>query len=152
MARYLYEVVLIPDDDGSGFVVSAPDMGGCITQGDTVEEAIEMAADALTTSIAALLKYNDPVPTPTFGHRAPKGGKVVAISFEADASYIIDAVSPAEAAEMLGVTRGRVSQMIKSGQLTASRGENATYVDRASIQERLTVSPKSGRPRKVAVA
>lgn len=152
MGRYTYEIVLIPDEEDGGFVVDAPDLGGCITQGDTYEEAIEMAADALTTSVAALLKFGDPIPSPTYGHKAPRGGKVITLSFEAGKSDIIDAVSPSEAAEMLGVSRGRVSQMIKSGQLIAHKTGTDTYVDLSSINERIASTPKSGRPLKSAVA
>lgn len=65
---------------------------------------------------------------------------------------IIDAVFPSIAEEMLGVSRGRVSQMIKSGQLIAHKTGTDTYVDLTSINERIASAPKSGRPQKSAVA
>ncbi|MDR2715268.1 MAG: type II toxin-antitoxin system HicB family antitoxin [Coriobacteriaceae bacterium] len=147
MARYLYEVELTPDEEG-GYCVSVPDLEGCFSQGDTIEDALDMASDALITYVASLLKYGEAIPAPKFGHEAPKGGMVVAVSFETDTSYIIDAVSPSEAARMLGVSRGRVSQMIRSGQLTANKSATETWVDRASIESRMASTQRAGRPRK----
>jgi len=151
MARFLYEVELRPDA-GGGYSVRVPDLDGCYSQGSTLNEALEMAADALVTYVAALLTYGDPIPSPVFGHQAPEGGKVVAISFEAYASYIIDAVSPSEAASILGVSRGRVSQMIKTGVLDAYKIAGETRVDLASVKARLSAPRRAGRPRKELVA
>ena len=150
MARFLYEVELRPEADG-GYSVRVPDLDGCYSQGNTLNEALEMAADALVTYVAALMKHGAPIPSPIFGHRAPKNGKVVAIFFEADASYIIDAVSPSEAAIILGVSRGRVSQMIRSGVLDAYKIAGETRVDLASVKARLSAPRKAGRPRKELV-
>ena len=41
-----FEVVLIPQAEG-GFTVSVPDLPGVITEGDTREEALNMARDAI---------------------------------------------------------------------------------------------------------
>lgn len=47
MARPLeLPVVLIPDEDG-GFVVECPVIPGCISQGDTREEALTNIKDAI---------------------------------------------------------------------------------------------------------
>lgn len=40
-----YSLNIIADPDG-GYVVQFPDLPGCLTQGDTLEEAISMAEDA----------------------------------------------------------------------------------------------------------
>ena len=42
-----YSLNIIADPDG-GYVVLFPDLPGCLTQGDTLEEAISMAEDART--------------------------------------------------------------------------------------------------------
>ena len=149
--RFLYEVVLEPDEeDSTAWIVSVPDLPGCYTQGNDLKDATMQAVDALMTYLGVLLKDNEPVPDPTFGHVAPSNGRVAVISFETDEGYILDAVSPSEAAEMLGISRGRVSQMIKAGQLKAHQAGVVTWVDRDSIYQRLAASPKAGRPRKIA--
>lgn len=58
-----YEVVLIPEAEG-GFSVSVPALPGCHTQGETVEEAVEMAKDAIEGYIEVLKAEGRPVPDP----------------------------------------------------------------------------------------
>jgi excisionase family DNA binding protein len=147
MARYIYEVELRPDS--GGYCVRVPDLDGCFTEGDNVIDALNMANDALKTFVAALLKYDDPIPEPMFGHEAPEGGMVVALSFETDASYIVEEVAPSEAAEMLGVSRSRISHMIRDGVLQSTKIAGETKVTLESINEYLESPRKAGRPRKV---
>lgn len=47
-----YTVLLEPDPDAGGFTVTLPELPGCITQGETREEA--MARDAITLHIEGL--------------------------------------------------------------------------------------------------
>ena len=42
-----YEVVLHPDAEDGGYWVECPSLPGCSSQGDTVEEALEMIKDAI---------------------------------------------------------------------------------------------------------
>lgn len=44
-----YRMEVVEDKDEGGFVVSYPDLPGCITCGETVEKAIENALDAKRT-------------------------------------------------------------------------------------------------------
>ena len=44
--QWQYEVVLVPQPDG-GFVVSVPDLPDVVSEGETREEALEMAKDAI---------------------------------------------------------------------------------------------------------
>ena len=44
-----YRMELVEDPDEGGFVVSYPDLPGCITCGETVERAIANAQDAKKT-------------------------------------------------------------------------------------------------------
>lgn len=44
--RYDYTALFEPAEEG-GFVITFPALPGCITEGDTLEEARAMAADAL---------------------------------------------------------------------------------------------------------
>jgi antitoxin HicB len=58
---YTYSVVLEPDDETGGFVVHVPALPGCHTEGDTRDEAISMAQDAITAYIESLLAHNEPI-------------------------------------------------------------------------------------------
>ncbi|HEY0077697.1 MAG TPA: type II toxin-antitoxin system HicB family antitoxin [Pyrinomonadaceae bacterium] len=48
-----YEVVMTPDETG-GYVVTCPALPGLVTEGDTLEEACEMAADAIRCYLEGL--------------------------------------------------------------------------------------------------
>jgi predicted RNase H-like HicB family nuclease len=43
-----YPVILHPDTEDGGFWIECPSLPGCASQGDTVEEALEMIKDAIT--------------------------------------------------------------------------------------------------------
>lgn len=47
--KHAYPAIFQKEEDG--FTVYFPDLPGCITEGDTLEEAIEMAKDALCLSL-----------------------------------------------------------------------------------------------------
>ena len=57
-----YQVVLTPEDDG-GFSVSVPALPGCFTQGDTRDEALSMAREAIELHLESLREHGDPIPT-----------------------------------------------------------------------------------------
>jgi predicted RNase H-like HicB family nuclease len=47
-----YIVQIWPDEDG-GFVAEAPELPGCVSQGDTMEELLTNMADAVQSCIEA---------------------------------------------------------------------------------------------------
>jgi len=51
-------VVLEPAEEG-GFVVTVPALDGCITEGDTEEEALENAQEAILCYLEGLEKVNE---------------------------------------------------------------------------------------------
>lgn len=51
-----YPLEIIEDKDEGGFVVSYPDLPGCITCGETIEEAVRNAQDAKKAWIEAAVK------------------------------------------------------------------------------------------------
>jgi predicted RNase H-like HicB family nuclease len=50
----MYPVVLHADTEDGGYWVESPDIPGCASQGDTVEEALEMISDAIDGCLGAL--------------------------------------------------------------------------------------------------
>ena len=57
-----YTIILYPDTEEGGYTVTVPALPGCITQGETIEEAIAMAKDAIQLYIELLLDDGLPVP------------------------------------------------------------------------------------------
>lgn len=52
-----YSVVLHPDTEDGGYWIECPALPGCSSQGDTVEEALEMIKDAITGHIEIIEKH-----------------------------------------------------------------------------------------------
>jgi predicted RNase H-like HicB family nuclease len=61
MKSYTYTVHLEPDEDG-GYVVTVPALPGCVTQGETYEEALLMAEECIRGFLEALAKAGQPIP------------------------------------------------------------------------------------------
>ena len=57
-----YTIILHPDPEEGGYTVTVPALPGCITQGETLEEAIAMAKDAIRLHIESLIADGEPVP------------------------------------------------------------------------------------------
>lgn len=51
-----YKMEIIPDTDEGGYVVSFPDLPGCLTVGDSIEEAMVNAEDAKRAWINAAIE------------------------------------------------------------------------------------------------
>ncbi|WP_123052782.1 type II toxin-antitoxin system HicB family antitoxin [Clostridium sp. JN-1] len=58
-----YKVELIPDEDGT-YAVRIPKLRGCISCGDTVQEALEMIEDAKKCWLEAALEDGINIPEP----------------------------------------------------------------------------------------
>lgn len=59
-----YRVELIPDPDEGGYAIAFPELPGCLSEGDTVEEALANAEDAKREWIMAALEDGFPIPEP----------------------------------------------------------------------------------------
>ena len=59
-----YRMEIVKDRDEGGFVASYPDLPGCITCGETEEEALKNAQDAKKAWLEAALEENIAIPEP----------------------------------------------------------------------------------------
>ena len=59
MAKFV--VYLEPAEEG-GYIVSCPQLPGCVTQGETVEEALAMIKDAIQGYITSLQEHGEAMP------------------------------------------------------------------------------------------
>lgn len=64
MAKYIYPAIFSPESDG-GYSVEFPDISGCFTCGDTLEDSLDMAADALALMLVHMEDENRQIPTPS---------------------------------------------------------------------------------------
>ncbi len=64
MAKYIYPAIFTPEQDG-GFSVRFPDVEGCFTCGDDLQDALKMANDALSIFLVGLEDEHKPIPKPS---------------------------------------------------------------------------------------
>ena len=62
MASY---IALIHKESASHYGVSFPDFPGCVTAGETLDEAKDMAAEALAGHVVTMREFGETVPDPT---------------------------------------------------------------------------------------
>ena len=80
--QYRYTVLFEPAEEG-GYVVTCPALPGLVTEGDTLEEARAMAADAIRGYLESLAKDGRPMPAEDPQPRAEIIKETVAVAVEA---------------------------------------------------------------------
>jgi antitoxin HicB len=109
-----YPVVLTQDKEAGGFVVQFPDIPEAITQGETMEEALAMAAEALETAMDFYFDARRPVPMPSPPKRRQH---VVPLPLSVSAKVLLlnemirQQVRPAELARRLRTTPQEVNRL-----------------------------------------
>ena len=58
-----YRVLIEQDEDGV-YVAEVPHLPGCISQGQTREEAVENVREAIAAYLESLEAHGDPIPPP----------------------------------------------------------------------------------------
>lgn len=62
-----YSVVLMPEPELGGFSAFVPAIPGCVTQGETVEEALAMAAEAAGLLLEVMAEDGEDLPSEAEG-------------------------------------------------------------------------------------
>lgn len=57
-------VAFLHDDEKPGFGISFPDFPGCVSDGDTVDDALRRGAEALSFHVEGMLADGEPIPNP----------------------------------------------------------------------------------------
>ena len=57
-----YSVLLIPDEGEGGYTVRVPALPGCITEGDSLEEALNNAREAIALYLEDLEAHGEAIP------------------------------------------------------------------------------------------
>jgi predicted RNase H-like HicB family nuclease len=60
LSKLSFRIVLRPEPEG-GYTVIVPSLPGCITFGESVEEAMTMAEDAIAAYLASMKKYGEEI-------------------------------------------------------------------------------------------
>jgi antitoxin HicB len=62
---YPLELRPLSPADGGGWLVTFPDLPGCMADGETPEQAIQEGWDAAAAWLAVAAQYHDPIPAPS---------------------------------------------------------------------------------------
>ncbi len=63
--KLIYPAIFTPFEEGEGFTVTVPDLPGCISEGNSLVEAIDMGADAASGWILGELEEGNSFPAPS---------------------------------------------------------------------------------------
>ena len=120
-----FPVTLTPDETDGGFVVTFHDIPEAITQGETVEEALAMAKEALATAMEFYFEDNRVVPTPS---KPKRGQHVVELPVSLSAKVLLlnemvtQNIRPAELARRLNTTPQEVNRLTNLRHITRIDG------------------------------
>jgi len=62
MKIYDFKVLIEPDEEAGGYVVTCPSLPGCYSQGDTIEEALTNIKEAILLCLEDLQEQQIPIP------------------------------------------------------------------------------------------
>ena len=141
MKRYMYEFEIF---ESEGMWCALPiglDGGTC---GDTRQEAIEAAVEWLEILTEDAAIWDKELPNPIFGAPLEHSGERVVVTVHAG-KELVDTMTASQAAKILGVSRPRVSQMLKSKTLEGWRDGRNTLITRDSVIARLQDPKTKGK-------
>lgn len=102
------------EPDGDGFMVSFPDIPEALTCGDTYDEAVSMAHDALLTAMDFYFEDRRAVPEPS---KAAKGQVLISLPASVSAKVLLlnemvrQNVRPIDLASRMGTTKQEVNRL-----------------------------------------
>lgn len=109
------------EQDGDAYLVTFPDIPEAITSGETVGEALAMAADALVTAFEFYFEDDNPIPMPS---ARAKGQRVVEVPPSVWAKVLLlnaileEGVTRAELARRIGIKRQEMNRVVNLGHTT----------------------------------
>ncbi|KIL30502.1 type II toxin-antitoxin system HicB family antitoxin [Bacillus subtilis] len=83
MGKYLFPAIFDSGEDGSeGYTITFPDLPGCISEGDDLENAMSMAKDVLEGFLYGMEEDGEEIPSPSNPSEldVPKTGFVVMVN------------------------------------------------------------------------
>lgn len=146
---YAYEARFDYQEEDEGWLATIPAFEGAVAFGKTIPEACSSIATVLQLFIVQWLDDGRSLPKPSF-HEPPFS----VISVDVDDAYRVRTrcMTITEAATELGVSIGRVSQLVTSGILAAIELDGRRYVTIESIERRKRNHRGAGRPKKAVAA
>lgn len=130
---YLWEFEFFEEGEFvNAFPVDGLEGGTC---GYGLNQAVEYAHDWLATIVDDALMNGKELPEPHFGTEPKHGGKMIVIAVSRNLNDI-PAMTAADAARELGLSRARISQLITAGILESWKAGTKRMVSKSSVDAR----------------
>lgn len=147
--KYICQAVVAPQKEGEGFVATFPEWSDVTGAGATFADALKKGVEALTAAVADKLDETRELPASNLEREAPKGATAVVVCVDAIPASVSLLLTASDASTILGVTRSRISNMLRAGILEEGhRDGRSTVVTLKSVNNRLNNPRKPGRPKK----
>ena len=132
--KYIYTATFAPNENGTKYYCRVPDLPGCITTGNSIDDAIEMITDAASGWIDVEEDEGNEIPAPTPQHKLD-------IPENAICSIIrIDTLAYRAATDTRAV-RKNVSLPAWMATLAEKRGVNCSQVLQDGLMQLLNANP-----------
>ena len=59
-----YEIIIFWSEEDNAFVADVPELPGCMAHGDTYEDALASAKEAIDLWLSTAREFGDPIPEP----------------------------------------------------------------------------------------
>lgn len=143
---YVCEFEFVKDGD---LILCFPFWPGRVdgTQGEDFDDAVEMSADWLHEMVLDCLMKGEEVPDFPKGNAPRQGGSIIVVAVDASLSEV-PAVTARDAADLLGVSTARITQLSKAGLLDSWKVGRTRMVSLESIELRLEDERRAGRPKR----
>lgn len=147
----MYEAV-ITSEKGIGYSVEFPDVPGCVTQGENLEDAYAMAYDALGLMLEDMHVSGRELPEALYGRKASGNETIAVFAINTDnMDFTEKYITVAQAEDMLGVSHQRVHALIRSGDILSEKFGTARMIEQESVIAYRDQRKGSGRPKKIAI-
>jgi antitoxin HicB len=136
-----YHALFDPDHEAGGFTVTFPDVPGCVTQGNDLAEASEMAVDALAAMLGYMMRHNEEIPAPK-----PRRGRrfrlvrlppITSMKVELYMAFRQSGIGKAELARRMGISKANVNRLFDLRHPSGFKQIEAAF---RSLDRRLVIS------------
>jgi antitoxin HicB len=111
-----YQALFEPDREAGGYVVTFPDFGYGVTQGETDREAMEMAQDLLMLTIGDYIRESKPLPAASrrrgARYRTVSLPALQSAKVELYTAFVKSGLKKAEFARRIGIPKTHIDRLL----------------------------------------
>lgn len=117
--EYPFEIRPLEAEEGGGYLITFPDLPGCMSDGETPEEAIQNGRDALKAWLKTAREFGDEIPPPStrasgkFVQRFPKSLHAQLITRAKSENVSLNTLVVSLVAQGLGRRQGASEEALK---------------------------------------